>query len=358
LPESLGAAIARALAPISFRKAIRNKADIVSQYLKRPFDYRRTIHEAIESSHQLSRLIQVHMIDALFGVCISTDLYAVKTHLPIIYASDATAHLINTTYPIYMARSHSYHRACDEIERRALHKVSLGLFASQATRESAIEHYQFPPDRAFVAPFGATVTPRSPVGEPDPPTRDKVELVLVAADPVRKRLDLCIDVAELLDQRGFRVRLNYVGPYRRRARRSPLVKCAGPLRLSDAADRDCHDAILRRSHLMLLPSIGEMFGIAPCEAAHFGRPSIVSDVGGLPSVVQHNRTGLVLPRAAPASEYADAIEMLCRDRERYRALSVRAVARAHEALNWDAWGRTAAPLIRETVDKSLETANA
>jgi len=86
-----------------------------------------------------------------------------------------------------------------------------------------------------------------------------------------------------------------------------------------------------------LDATGEMYGIAPCEAAHFGRPSLVSDVGGLPSVVEDGHTGRVLPRDADASDYVREIEALCADAERYRALSRAALQRAREHLNWDAW---------------------
>jgi glycosyltransferase involved in cell wall biosynthesis len=92
-----------------------------------------------------------------------------------------------------------------------------------------------------------------------------------------------------------------------------------------------------------------MFGLAPCEAAHFGRPSLVSDAGGLPSAVLHDETGIVLPVDAPASRYADEIEKLCHDPQRYRALSEAALRRARAELTWDAWARRVADILRDAV---------
>ena len=109
---------------------------------------------------------------------------------------------------------------------------------------------------------------------------------------------------------------------------------------------------MKRSHLMLLPSLGEMYGIAPVEAAHFGKPSLVSDVGGLPTVVQHGQSGLVLARDATASLYADEIEALCSDADRYQALATGALERAHTLLNWDAWTRTAVSALQAAVGSS------
>src|SRR5690606_19063563 len=104
--------------------------------------------------------------------------------------------------------------------------------------------------------------------------------------------------------------LSYIGPPTKRAERSACTVCLGRLSLSEADDRRRHRQVLADSHIQLLPSLGEAFGIAPCESAHYARPSIVSDVGGLPTVVLHGQTGFVLPLNAGAAEYVRSIESL------------------------------------------------
>ena len=117
--------------------------------------------------------------------------------------------------------------------------------------------------------------------------------------------------------------------------------------MGDASDRALHQDVLQRSHLMLLPSLGELFGIAPGEAACFGRPSLVSDVGGLPTVVDHGRSGLVLPKDASAEDYADEITSLVDDSNRYQALSAGALERANSVLNWEVFAREMGLIMRE-----------
>jgi YD repeat-containing protein len=342
---------ARALVPSNRRWDLRRRVEAALDRVPTPFLYRRALEAATALSRRIQKRIDTAELDAVFGLCVSVELCALETALPIVYASDATARLINTTYPDYARRPLAYHRACDEVERRSLRRVSAAVFASEPARRSAIEDYGVAPERAFVVPLGAHVVPApdAPPLRPEPPHPGAVELVCVAADPVRKRLDFCIDVAEELARRGLRVRLNQVGPPTPRARRSKLVHRAGALRLSSRADRSVHAELLRRSHLLLLPSRGEMFGVAPCEAAHFGRPSLVSDTGGLPSAVRHGETGIVLPVDAPASRYADEIEKLCHDPQRYRSLSENALHRARTELTWDAWGRRVAEILRGVV---------
>jgi L-malate glycosyltransferase len=59
-------------------------------------------------------------------------------------------------------------------------------------------------------------------------------------------------------------------------------------------------------------STAESFGVAVIEAAACAKPVVVSDVGGLPEVVDHERTGIVVP-ARNAVAAADAIDRLIAD---------------------------------------------
>ena len=176
----------------------------------------------------------------------------------------------------------------------------------------------------------------------------RLELVVVAADPIRKRVGLCAEVAEMLEARGWRTRLHYVGPRHEICDRR-VVEWAGPLDHGVESDRERHREILRRAHLAILPSVSEMYGIAPIESAAFGRPSIVSAVGGLTTVVQDGVTGRCLPVETPVSGWADAIESMITPAERYRAFSAAALHRYQHELNWGAWGRRVRGLVEELI---------
>lgn len=348
--------LARNLVPAAHRRRARRRLEALLDRIPRPFQYRRLIAAAVARSRRIQVLAERADVDVLFGLCVSVELCALDTSLPIVYTTDATPRLIRATYPEYAHQTRAFWRACEEIESRSLQRVSFGVFPSERTRRSAVDDYGLPLERSFLVPLGAHVVPAESDAklDPDPPGPDSVELVCVMADPVRKRLDFCIDVAEELVRRGISVRLNQIGPPTSRALRSGVVHCAGALRLSDPVDRRTHVALLRRSHLLLLPSLGEMFGIAPCEAAHFGRPSLVSDAGGLPNAVLHEKTGIVLPVDAPPARYADEIAKLCHDPERYRRLSESALYRARTELNWDAWGSAVASILEAALRRESD----
>lgn len=290
-------------------------------------------------------------LDVLFGCCTSVSMFDLRTTVPIVYFSDATARIINDTYPVYAHRGESYRAACDRLEQGALRRVSHAAFASDVARRSAIDDYELDAARAHVVPMGANVVPDRPVTTPRE-VNGSLELCIVASDPNRKRLDLAIDATELLAASGRRVRLTYVGPTHARAQRSPHVVCAGGLQQADRRGRNQLQRVYDSAHVNLLPSVGEAFGITPCEAAHFGVPSVVSAAGGLTTVVRHGVTGIVLPVDAGAAAHADAISRLVDDRDRYRAMSDAARAQAQSRFTWSRWGRRVADLLERAASES------
>ncbi|MCP4069534.1 MAG: glycosyltransferase, partial [Phycisphaeraceae bacterium] len=187
-----------------------------------------------------------------------------------------------------------------------------------------------------VVPLGANLVPESDVSLEEvstPMAGGELELVVVAADPERKRVGLCAEVAEMLEERGWRTRLHYIGPRHAICDRR-VVEWAGPLNHGVESDRRRHREILRRAHLALLPSVSEMYGIAPSESAAFGRPAVVSAVGGLTTVVEDGVTGRCLPAETPVPGWADAIESMIVPADRYRAYSAAALHRYQQELNW------------------------
>lgn len=331
------------------RRLTKEANKLVRNFRTSESDYYRTIKSAVRSSTKVQLLLEQHSLDAIFGVCVSSSLYQLKTDIPIIYASDTTARSLNSTYPQYIKTSEGYKRACDLLEKTAFEKCRYFLPSSKFAAESAINDYGLDPSNVHVIEFGSHVTPSGASASVTVPDRNDMQLCLVAADPERKRLGMCIEIAEKLAEKGWNARLNYIGTASKLALEHPLVNYYGRLRLSEEDDRKIHEEVLKNSHWLLLPSLAEAYGIAPCEAAHFGRPSAVSSAGGLPTVVQHNKTGLVLPQSATASDYSESIERVSLDAESYTAMSAAALFRAQTVLNWDAWAASAGKFIIQAV---------
>jgi glycosyltransferase involved in cell wall biosynthesis len=78
---------------------------------------------------------------------------------------------------------------------------------------------------------------------------------------------------------------------------------------------------------IVVPSLGEGFGMVALEAAERGRPVIASAVGGLPEIVDDGRTGALVP-SGDAHALAAAIVALMHDPTRAAALGHAARERA------------------------------
>ena len=78
---------------------------------------------------------------------------------------------------------------------------------------------------------------------------------------------------------------------------------------------------------MVVPSLGEGFGMVALEAMERARAVVASSVGGLPEIVADGETGLIVP-PADAEALAEAIVALAGDLPRAAAMGRAGRARA------------------------------
>jgi glycosyltransferase involved in cell wall biosynthesis len=92
--------------------------------------------------------------------------------------------------------------------------------------------------------------------------------------------------------------------------------------------------VLEDAAIVVVPSLGEGFGMVALEAMERGRAVIASDVGGLPEIVEDGTTGLLVPPGDPVA-LARAIVELAGDPARAAGLGARGRERAVAAFSQD-----------------------
>lgn len=102
----------------------------------------------------------------------------------------------------------------------------------------------------------------------------------------------------------------------------------------------------RAAAVSVIPSLEEGFGIPAAEAMGCEVAVVASDAGGLPEVVEHNVTGLVVPRGDSAA-LAQAIGSLLSDPQRRRQMGQAGRARALKLFDWDRTAEQFEELYRE-----------
>ncbi len=121
---------------------------------------------------------------------------------------------------------------------------------------------------------------------------------------------------------------------------------AWPVGCRVVAPRPHHElsSLYRAADVVVVPSRSESFGLVALEAAACGRPVVASAVGGLSTLVDHRRTGLLLAGRDP-ERWAAALDGLLATPLRRAARWARAAARA--ALRYR-WSRAADDLAAST----------
>jgi D-inositol-3-phosphate glycosyltransferase len=237
------------------------------------------------------------------------------------------------------------------IERRLLHSVDAVVAATHIDREHMLQSYAAPHNRIAIIPPGVDLghfrplapaeraAARARLGMPS----DALLLLWVGRIEPLKGLDSLLEALALLlawrPALRERVRVLLVGgepeehaaAWNTEQRRldtlrqqhgiAPLVTFAGAQPHSDLP------ALYAAADLFVMPSHYESFGMAALEALACGTPVVASDVGGLQILIEHGRSGTLVPPADAAALAAQLDTLLHNDAQR-AALRAGSLARA------------------------------
>lgn len=107
--------------------------------------------------------------------------------------------------------------------------------------------------------------------------------------------------------------------------------------------------VLEDARILILPSEAEPFGLVILEAWSAGLAVVAADTGGIPEVIEHERTG-ILVRVGDVRGYAEALRRLLSDEELCRALASAGERRLREYFTWDRAGDEYDELLRALID--------
>ena len=198
--------------------------------------------------------------------------------------------------------------------------------------------------RVEVVPYGAPVPIHSDEPrEPSPPGR--LRAIFVGALTQRKGLSYVFEAVRRL---GDRMELTLVGA-------RPAVPCAA---LDEALRRhrwfpDLSNADvlreMRRSDVLLFPSLCEGFGLVILEALACGLPVISTPHTGAPDVLTDGVDGFIVPIRS-AGAIAEKLELLLASPARLAAMKDAAAAKARE-FSWEKYRAAIARIVKAQIDQ-------
>jgi glycosyltransferase involved in cell wall biosynthesis len=285
------------------------------------------------------RAVVVNVVDSPLAIFLSKK-------LPVINVSDATHALLETSYyGVYDGLSKEDAALQHRADRAAIHSLH-ACFSSEWAMESAVRDYGGNPEKLSVISWGCNL-PALPRDRARLVADDsRCRLLFVGAQWRRKGGDVVLQIARLLHERGLPVSVDLAGV--RPVDSFPEgvdVTYHGRLDKNDPVQLEQMMELYRRATFFVLPTQQDCTPMVFAEANMLGTPAVTCDTGGVSSVVRHGRNGLVLPHAAKASDYADAIEALWRDSSSYEALRRSSRTEYEERLNWETWAHEIACLV-------------
>jgi glycosyltransferase involved in cell wall biosynthesis len=175
---------------------------------------------------------------------------------------------------------------------------------------------------------------RHPPPDPFPDLRGRPRVVFLGRLARSKGVDTLVEAAALMRTPGAQVVLVGDGPARAEVEAATRrLGLDGRVHVTGFVAHHRTPAVLAAADLLVLPSTYEELGTVLVEALQVGLPAVASRVGGIPEVVEHGRTGLLVPPGDPAA-LARAIDAVLGD----PALAARLSAGARErapAYDWD-----------------------
>ncbi|WP_068773985.1 glycosyltransferase family 4 protein [Paenibacillus sp. FJAT-26967] len=110
----------------------------------------------------------------------------------------------------------------------------------------------------------------------------------------------------------------------------------GRIRFIPYVSHDQIPAWFRLADVVAVPSLGsEAFGLVNVEAMSCGVPVVATEIGGIPEIVMHEATGLLVPAHAVEAGLAESISRILADEELRRRMGEQAFLRASELYTWE-----------------------
>ncbi|MDJ1183639.1 glycosyltransferase family 4 protein [Roseofilum casamattae] len=237
------------------------------------------------------------------------------------------------------------------IDRRALQNVDLGIFSSDWAARTAQKLYDINPNKLKVVTTGANIECDRTFTDIERIIQNKptspCHLLFMGVNWQRKGGQIAVDIAKMLHELGLPVLLTIVGI--KPPIDDPLpdyIQVTGFIEKSTTDGQKQIEELFARSHFLLLPSRSDVTPAVIREASSFGLPSLATNVGGIPTLVRDDRNGKLFELNAKVEEYAEYIQTVFSDRQRYAQLVTSSFQEYSDRLNWQKAGDAAYQLIQ------------
>jgi len=302
-------------------------------------------------ARQVRRELKAGQYDVLFSTYSFQSLFRVRPPYPmtVVHTSDATPTVyrnseIGASFGSFLGLSRLIDPLILRAERATYRAADLLLWPSDWLREGANATYDLDPDTSLTVPWGANI--QAPKADPNPPKLEPgqpLHLLFVGRDWYAKGGHITAATLATLRDQGIDAHLTVIGTTPPPEVDTTHLTVHPSLNKAIPDELALFTRLYQRSHFIVMPSM-ESYGFAFCEASAYGVPSLCYRAGGVP--VRDGVNGFALPLGSEAPAFAEVITRYSHDPAAYDKLRSSTRKEFEEHLNWDAWGRRVAELLR------------
>ena len=229
------------------------------------------------------------------------------------------------------------------VEGELMASAHLIIASSPHEKEAMVRLYDAPAQRIHVVPCGVDLSLFRPldIGEARKRLGLNGEKVIVCVGRIEplKGLDLLLQSAAIMEERDSLKVLVIGGDQTRGGELERLKGLSEELGIKNImefvgmVDQKVLPLYYNAADVCVVPSYYESFGLVALEALACGTPVVASRVGGLPSVVQHGRTGYLLSWRCP-EPFADSLEAILCSKGLQKSMSMAAREMA-QGMGWE-----------------------
>jgi glycosyltransferase involved in cell wall biosynthesis len=241
------------------------------------------------------------------------------------------------------------------LERATLRRADAVIVLTERT-VAALRTDGVDPQRVVPIPSGFEPALFEGPGDDPFPGAGRPRIGYVGRLAAQKRADLLVTAFGRMREPADLV---VVGDGPERARVQRLVRespAADRITLTGFVEHSAVPAVLRSLDLLVLPSAYEEMGSVLVEAMVAGLPVVASDVGGIPEVVRHGETGLLVP-PGDVSALTEALDRLVADPGLRARLAAGARARS-SGYSWPHLAARVSGVYRRVLGPEIASATA
>jgi len=322
--------------------------DIISKFnryfLKRPG---RFVYFSEATLNSNARTVESHIENDIDGIVFRSAARwcRVKPKIPYYVYLDAVFHTFfyNTFDESEFVRS-DLERIFEE-EAQFLEGAAAVFFESSWGMQKAREAYSLKGAHYLNVGRGGVVSPP----EKDSWDGQSYNLVTMAMNFSQKGGEVVLEAYRILKARFPSLMWHIIGG-------EPTPECKqlegviyeGFLNPDNQRQRSRLETILQNAFLLLHPTREDVSPLVITEAGYFGCPAISINAFGIPELVTHGVTGILL-NSATAHELATSVAELLENEQRYRGMRVNAREKALSRFRWDKVGALMCDRISLTI---------